>query len=422
MMDDVSVHKEPAGIPYGLKGFLAGVKILDLSQYIPGPMATLFLADMGAEVIKIEPPNGDAMQELGPVDGSGRPIYYRSLNAGKSVYRINLKDPAERDAFLELVRDVDVVVEGFRPGVMQRLGIDYERLCQFKSTIILCSISGYGAGTDLGRKAGHDANYLAMMGTLDRNGIDQPTFFDPPVSDIGGALFAAMTILGALHGRQRTGRGCEIDIALADTIMPMQMMQVAEYGAKGTTGGRRQTYLNGGAAYYQVYPVRDGRHVVIGAVEPKFWQAFCHAAGHPEWYARQSDPLPQNELLEEVSAMFLTMSVDEAVARFGKSDCCFSVVNDLSEVLNGTYIAERRLVRQDDHGNLHSLYPAWINGSPPQTRSGLMEYKANKRNDESERRPAEKHAGTAAGREMFHAPEEEDGGHRQRDIRARQWR
>lgn len=370
MSGDVSVHEKVEKTPSAMGGFLTDVKILDLSQYIPGPMATLYLADMGAEVIKIEPPNGDAMQALGPKDGSGRPIYYGALNANKSIYRINLKEPAERDAFLELVREADVVVEGFRPGVMRRLGIDYETLCQINSAIILCSISGYGAGTQMGRKAGHDANYLAMMGTLDRNGMEQPTFFDPPVSDVGGALFAAIAILGALHGRQRTGKGCEIDLALVDTIMPMQMMQVAEHGANGTTGGRGETYLNGGAAYYQVYPVRYGRHVVIGAVEPKFWRAFCNAAGRPDWFSRQGDPLPQNKLREEVSAMFSTMTVDEATERFGTSDCCFSVVNDLGEALGGPHVAERRLVRYDARGHLHALFPAWINGSPPDIRSG----------------------------------------------------
>src|SRR5690606_25173166 len=139
------------------------------------------------------------------------------------------------------------------PGVMKRLGIDYPVLSAHNPGIILCSISGYGVGTTMSAAAGHDANYMALMGALHRNGTDKPVFFDPPISDVAGSLFAALAIVGALHGRTATGKGCEIDLALADTVMPLQMMQVAAFGANGTVPGRRTTYLNGGAAYYQVY-------------------------------------------------------------------------------------------------------------------------------------------------------------------------
>ncbi|MGE0313450.1 MAG: CaiB/BaiF CoA transferase family protein [Lautropia sp.] len=349
--------------------FLQGVKILDLSQYIPGPMATLFLADMGADVLKIEPPGGDEMQAMGPRDAQARPVFYRALNAGKSVCRLNLKDEAGRLALLGLVEEADVLVEGFRPGVMQRLGIDYPVLSRVNPAIVMCSISGYGVGSTLASKAGHDANYLALMGVLDRNGSDRPAYFDPPVSDVAGALFAAMTILGALHGRRRSGKGCAIDLALADTVMPLQLMQVADFGSNGTVPQRGSTYLNGGAAWYQVYRLRDAAHAVLGAVEPKFWRAFCAAAGRPDWFARQREALPQHALLADVAAYFATLSSAEARARFADTDCCFSIVNDLGQALAQPHIDERRLVRHNALGDLQALYPAWIDGVPPQARA-----------------------------------------------------
>lgn len=360
-----------AGSPFS--AFLDGVRVLDLSQYIPGPLATLFLADMGAQVVKIEPPRGDEMRALGPRDALGRPIFYNSLNAGKTVRRLDLKNENDRSSFLELVRSADVVVEGFRPGVLDRLGVGHAVLSALNPGIILCSISGYGVGSSYAAKAGHDANYLALAGMLDRNGTDGPMFFDPPVSDVSGSLFAAVAILGALHGRNRTGRGCAIDLALADTAMPLQLMQVAAYGANGSVPRRGETYLNGGAAYYQIYGTRDGRHVVLGAIEPKFWEAFCVAAGHPDWIARQTEALPQLALREDVASFFATLSTADVDAQFRDVDCCLSAVHDLGEALTSGHVDERRLVRLNDTGDLQALFPAHFDGLPPPPRSAPLQ-------------------------------------------------
>ncbi len=354
-----------------LSEFLSGVRVLDLSQYIPGPMATLFLADMGAEVLKIEPPQGDEMQNLGPTDRQGRPTFYRALNAGKNVRRMNLKEAADREAFLDLVAGADVLVEGFRPGVMARLGIDWPVLRGINPRLVMCSISGYGAGNAMAQKAGHDANYLGMMGVLDRNGGAIPQFYDPPLADTAGSTFAALTILGALHGRARTGKGCLIDLALADTLMPLQLIQVADYGETGAVPGRNSTYLNGGAAYYRVYPTRDGRFAVLAAVEPKFWRSFCLAADRPDLLDRQGEPMPQEALASEIAGIFGEMTLDEAEALFGPADCCFSGVRDLGEALNGAHLAERGLVRTAPDGALQALYPAVVDGQPPACRPAM---------------------------------------------------
>lgn len=359
--------------PSPLNGFLTGLRVLDLSQYIPGPMATLFLADMGADVLKIEPPKGDEMQSLGPRDQAGQPTFYNALNGGKSVYRMNLKDEEDRATFVELVKEADVLVEGFRPGVMQRLRIDYETLSAINSGLIMCSISGYGTNSVDALRAGHDANYLALAGVAHRNGIKAPRFFDPPLADSAGSLFAAMVILGALQGRARSGKGCVIDLALADTVMPLQMMQVADYGATRHVPERGANYLNGGAAYYQIYATSDDRHVVLGSVEPKFWIAFCEAARRPDLIARHGDAMPQTALQAEVAAIFAAMTAAEAEDKFGKSDCCFSIVNDLGEALSSPHVQSRQLVRSNEAGDLQALFPVWVDGAPPESRTQVSQ-------------------------------------------------
>jgi alpha-methylacyl-CoA racemase len=350
--------------------FLRGVRILDLSQYIPGPLGSLLLVDMGAEVIKIEPPAGDPMRVLGPRTRDNAPLFYETLNAGKLVVHLNLKDAQDVSAFIDLVKTADVVIEGFRPGVMHRLGIDYATLSAHNPELVYCAISGYGATGIDAQKAGHDANYLAEAGVLDRNGSESPIFFDPPIADETGSLYAAMAILGALNARHRTGAGCEIDIALADVIMPMQLLQIADYAENGAVPARRGTYLNGGAAYYNIYATSDGHHIVVGAVEPKFWRAFCLAAGREEWVARQNEAIPQHPLTAAVAAHVSQLTLAECHTRFADGDCCVSAVLPLNEALESPRTVERGLVARTTTG-LQALFPALVNGQPPAPRPPL---------------------------------------------------
>jgi crotonobetainyl-CoA:carnitine CoA-transferase CaiB-like acyl-CoA transferase len=355
-----------------VNSFAAGLKVLDLSQYIPGPLAGLLLADMGADVLKIEPPGGDEMQNLGPRDGADRPVFYRALNAGKRCFRMNLKAEEVRAEFLELVADADILIEGFRPGVMARLGLDYATLSAINSRLIYCSISGYGARGPMAKSAGHDGNYLALAGVLHRNGDDHPVVYDPPVADMSGALFATVAILGAVNARHATGKGCEIDLALADAIMPLQLLQIADYGMNQTVPAPGRTYLNGGAAYYHVYPTADGRFVMLGSVEPKFWAAFCTAARRPDWIARQSEPIPQARLIADLTDFFEALPLGECLDRFAQADCCLSPVLDLAEALRLDRITGRRLVRPSSESGLEVVFPALIDGKAPQARASIQ--------------------------------------------------
>ena len=351
--------------------FLRDIKVVDVSFYIPGPMASLQLADMGADVTKVEPPWGDDMRALGPRDADGKPLFYEALNAGKTVMRLDLKAAEGRQALLDLTDFADIFIEGFRPGVMDRLGLGAATLLERNPRLITCSISGHGAEGPLAQSAGHDGNYLAAAGVLHRNGMP-PRFFDPPIADLAGSLFAVIAILGALQSRARDGLGCHIDLGLADVAMPLQLFEIAAFGASGDVPQANATYLNGGAAYYQIYAIGDGRHVMVGAVEPKFWQAFSQAAGHPEWIARQSEALPQHRLIGDVAACLETMSLADCVARFASGDCCVTPVLDLAEAVASPHHAARGLVTRTASG-LQSLFPAWIDGAPPKARETLKE-------------------------------------------------
>lgn len=352
-----------------LNGFLLGINVVDLSLYIPGPMASLLLADMGADVIKVEPPSGDDMRLLGPRGANGEPLFYDSLNAGKTVRRLDLKQDDGRTELLHLLDKADILIEGFRPGVMARLDLDQPTLRGRNPRLITCSISGYGAEGPLAHVAGHDGNYLAGAGMLHRNGIP-PRFFDPPIVDLSGSLFATIAMLGALRARERDGLGCHIDLGLADIPMPLQLFEIAALQATGRAPQPNTTYLNGGAAWYQVYATVDHRHVMLGAAEPKFWRAFSEAAGHPEWIVRQTEPMPQYRLIADVAESLGAWTLAECEARFGVTDCCLTPVLDLAEAIASPHHAERRLLRLAGN-EMQSLFPVWVDGAPPRARNRL---------------------------------------------------
>lgn len=354
--------------------FLDGVRVLDLSRHLPGPLATQFLADMGAEVTKIESPAGDELRHIGPEGRTGRSAYYDAVNAGKRVSRLDLRDDGDRAVFLDLVAESDVLVESFRPGTMARLGLDRETLTARSPGLITCALNGFGAKGPLAKLAAHDANYLALRGVLacnaDSNG---PRFYDPPLADCSAALTAVSAILGALFKRSRSGEGCEIDVALADAVMPLMTFHLGALSVTEEAPRAEGEVLNGGAAYYRVYETADARHVALCAIEPKFWRNFCETAGRADWIDRQDEPLPQDGLRRDIAAYFAARTLEEVERRFDGVDCCLTPVHDLAEAVESEQLRQRRLVRRDATGMLQALFPAWVDGAPPELRAPLRD-------------------------------------------------
>lgn len=323
---------------------LAGIRVLDLSQYIPGPFATQMLADYGARVIKVEPPGGDPMRSFGPLDPDGTTPAYKALNAGKTVVRLDLKGEGKRE--LEwLVADADVLLESFRPGTLDRLGFTAGRLRALNPRLIHCALSGFGQTGPWRLRAGHDLTYVALSGGLSRMGDESaPAIPFPPLADHAGAMQAVTAILAALVRRERTGEGAYLDVALQESALAWQYLTL---GACGRDLGRGRDLLNGGAAYYRIYRTRDGRFLAVAPIEAKFWQAFCQVVGRPDLIARQSEPLPQTALIAEVAALIAGQSLAEWVRLLEGVDCCVEPVLEPSEVFGQDHVEARGAVQPD---------------------------------------------------------------------------
>ncbi|OUS27050.1 hypothetical protein A9Q99_17765 [Gammaproteobacteria bacterium 45_16_T64] len=352
-----------------LNSFLTGIKVVDLSRHLPGPLASLSMAEMGAEVIKVEPPQGEEMRFIGPKGPHGRSAYFDAVNGGKKGIHLNLKEDADRLRLLDLLSDADVLIESFRPGVMAKLGLSIDDLRNHAPQLIICSLNGYGTESPLSQDVGHDLNYLAMNGLLSGTGTaEQAVAPWPPIADSAASLYGLTTILGALLERTRTGEGCHVEVALADSVMPLMAFSLADLGLKGEGTPRGLDLLNGGAARYRTYVTADGKSIALGAVEPKFWQAFCVAAGREDWLGRLNDPLPQLALQEEVAAFIGGLTLDECNTRFGSVECCYNEVLPLSSAVETPHIQARKLVVKGEEGDYQALYPAYVDGEPPKVR------------------------------------------------------
>ena len=323
---------------------LAGIRVLDLSWLLPGPMATLQLSDMGADVIKIEPPGaGDPARAIGPgVDRETPSLFFRMINRGKQLDRLDLKDFAQREQFLRMVGQADIVVESFRPGVMARLGIDWAVLRERNPALVLCSISGYGQTGPMAALAGHDINYLAAAGVLQQiaDGDDRPVLPNLQIADLlGGAQTALQGLLAALVAVKMGGSGRHVDISMthasfANNVMPL--VAVKQGGVPGVPG---HDLLTGGAPCYRTYRTGDNRFIALGALELKFWEVFCGVLGRPElatrhWACGQvvggTEAKAVIAILEREFALHdLAYWVDQ----FAGSDCCVTPVLRSDEAL-----------------------------------------------------------------------------------------
>ncbi len=339
-------------------GKLSGIKVVDLSLFLPGPMLTMVLADQGAEVIKVEPLAGDPARDQAPFE-YGQSVWFRSLNRGKDCQRLDLKSDAGRDALWELVECADVFVEGFRPGVMKRLGFDYDAVAARNPGIVYCSISAFGQSGPLAQHPAHDLAVQALSGFLSVNDGDDGTPVVPGVasSDLAAGLTGLSAILMALIGRAKSGRGDYIDCAMFDSLLPWCAHTAGDAIAGGTAPRSQQQRSLGGAAFYQIYATSDGKHIVLGAREEKFVANLLTALERPDLIPLGSAPAgEQAVLIDFLRATFARHTRDDWVAWFADKDVGFAPVLDFREALDQSHVAERGLIIERDGG--HMIGPA----------------------------------------------------------------
>lgn len=325
--------------------WLSDLKILDLSRLLPGPFCTLILADMGAQVLKIEDPSGgDYARYFPPLLGdAGVSGFFAGLNRNKRSMTLNLKTPEAVEIVQQLVLDADILVESFRPGVMQRLGLGHAQLSALNPRLIYCSISGYGQHGPMSQRAGHDLNYMARSGLLQQNGTgEMPSMPGFQVADIaGGTLYAAVGILGALHKRGRTGEGSHLDISMTDGALSLHLPLHAA-AAAGQPPRRGAEMLNGGLPCYNIYATRDQKYLAVAALEPKFWSAFVQVIGAPHLVSHGMDAGSAGaETYREVADILAQKTRQEWAAIFETADVCVEPILSPQEALEDALFQAR---------------------------------------------------------------------------------
>ena len=314
---------------------LTGLRVLDLSRLLPGGYCTLVLADLGADVIKVEEPGrGDTLRAWPPPASNGISGPYLALNRGKRSLTCNLKNPDGREVLRDLVRSADVLVESFRPGVMDRLGTGYAALSEINPRLIYAAISGFGADGARAQLAGHDLNYLAISGALSFSGTTESGPWQPgvQVADLGGgALLALVAVLAALRARDRSGRGQFCDVAMSDGVLSWLTVHAGAYAVSGRPPQPGRELLNGGYACYTVYECSDGLSVAVGALETEFFATLCQVLDLPELIDWQYDRDRQEELRARLAAVFASRSRADWLDWLTGLDVCVTPVQDLAE-------------------------------------------------------------------------------------------
>jgi alpha-methylacyl-CoA racemase len=332
---------------------LTGLRVLDLTRLLPGAFCTMLLADMGADVVKVEDPNGGDFMRWTPPLGDGQSALFNALNRNKRSITLNLKSEAGRELLLRLAERASVLVEGNRPGVMERLGLGWEVLHTRNPKLVMCSITGYGQDGPFAPRAGHDINYMAVSGALGLNGERDgpPLPLSVQVADIGGGgLQPAVAILGALLGVERGGQGRWIDASMLDSAVSWLALAMAALGG-GEQVVRGDQRLAGRYPCYRVYACKDGGFYSVGALEPKFWATLCGAVGRPELsdhqFAEGPDGVSVHETMESVFASKTRSEWERELA--GLEVCCEPVL-DLDEVSSHAQVAARRLITHTPTG------------------------------------------------------------------------
>jgi len=356
---------------------LDGVRVLDLTRLLPGPYATQLLADAGADVVKIEDTDaGDYARHMPPTTDDGVGAVFDAVNRGKRSVAVDLKHEEGRAAFYELVADADVVVESFRPGVTDRLGVDHETLTDHREDLVYCSLTGYGQSGPHADRAGHDLNYVGLAGLLDmtRESVEETP--RPPgyqVADMAGGLLAAFSVCSALLSRELGNTGGEyLDVALTDAVVSFsQALAPAALGDDDPRPG--ETPLTGRYPWYDVYETADGRYVTLGALEPRFWTAFCEAVDRPDLVGAHmtDDSAELAALRAELTELFRSRTREEWAELAADADAALGAVYTPTEALEHPQIEARGYVERGDGAPRVGLplcgsdRPAGPDGGPP---------------------------------------------------------
>lgn len=334
-------------------GVLSGVKVLDLTRLLPGPYCTLLMADYGADVIKIEEPGkGDYIRWRTPA-AEGIGARHLTVNRNKKSVALNLKTAQGQQIFKQLAAEADVIIESFRPGVMQRLGLGYEDIVQVNERIVYCSLTGYGQTGPYRHLPGHDINYIGYSGILgligEKNG--KPVVPGVQIADIGGgSLMALSGICMALFHRDRTGEGQYIDVSMVDGAITWLYAAMSDYFVSGKVPERGDTRLDGQFAFYNVYETKDGKYMTVGASEFKFWKRLCELIGKEEWIVLHEGPANvQEQLKQDLGELFKTHDQQHWINLLAQEETCVGPVYDIEDMFNDPHIAERDMFQEMQH-------------------------------------------------------------------------
>jgi crotonobetainyl-CoA:carnitine CoA-transferase CaiB-like acyl-CoA transferase len=352
---------------------LAGLRVLDLSTFLPGPYLTLVLADHGAEVIKIESPDGDPGRKIGVADGPST-VFFRNLNRGKKSVVLNLKDTGDRERLLRLCEKADVFVESFRPGVVERLGVGYEQVAARNPAIVYCSINAFGGDGPYRERPAHDLAIEALSGVLSMTlGDDgRPAIPGVPVADIVAALHGLSGVLIALHRRRETGAGDRVEVAMHDALLAAMPNILGPAFAENRQPNPKHERTTGGGAFYRLYDTADGKQIALAGQEMKFAEAVLGALGRGDLVALCArGPGPhQQPVVECLERFFASKTRAECSEWLARLDVCFAPVNTLLEALDDPNVAARATVTRDEQGRRHLAPPVRFAAEParPQLR------------------------------------------------------
>ncbi len=342
-----------------LKGSLEGIKVIDFSTLLPGPLASLFLSETGAEVIKIEKPGvGDEIRLSNPQWGE-QSVSFSLLNRGKKSLSLDLKDPKNLKILIPILKEADIIIEQFRPGVMKRLGLDYESIKKINQDIIYVSITGYGQYGPKSMVAGHDLNYISNAGLLSISmGRENDTVVPPAlVADIaGGSYPAVINILLALRKRDLNKEGSYIDLSMTENLFPFMFWGLGSGFAHNKWPGNSDGVLSGGSPRYNIYKTSDGSYVAAAPLEDRFWNKFCEAIELPKKFIKTQND--QEKVIKEIRKIIGQKEKNYWLDVFNKADCCCSIVKSIEEAINDNHFKVRKIFEKKIINNLGEEIPA----------------------------------------------------------------